>query len=349
MAFIRPTLAALIDQVIADIQSRIPGTDATLRRSNLNVLSRVLAAGLHGLYGYIQWLAAQLIYDTAEGVYLERWASIWKINRIPASFAVGTLSVTGLSGVTLPALTELQRADGALFTVDADVTLVNGAAVVAVTALDAGQLGNTAIGTGLKLSNPVANINSSAVANLLSGGSDAETDEALRARLIARIQKPPHGGAKHDYEAWALECAGVTRAWVAPQELGAGTVSVRFVRDNDSNLVPDLNEVAIVQAYLDDKRPVTAKVTVLAPIPVALNFVISLITPNTLAVRDAVMAELADLIQREAAPGKVLYLSHIRAAISAAAGEDNYVMSSPSADVAYGVGEIAVMGVVTWL
>jgi uncharacterized phage protein gp47/JayE len=66
-------------------------------------------------------------------------------------------------------------------------------------------------------------------------------------------------------------------------------------------------------------------------------------------VREAVVAELADLIQRESAPGKVLYLSHMRAAISAAAGEENYVMSSPNADVAYGVGEIAVMGAVTWL
>lgn len=349
MAFTRPTLADLIVRAFTDIQSRLPGIDATLRRSNLNVLSRVHAAAVHGLYGYIQWLALQIIYDTAEGVILERWASIWKVYRIPASFATGTVTLTGTNGVTIPAGTELQRADDALYTVDADVDVAAGTAVVAVTAVEAGQAGNATTGYALTLTTPIGGIAATGTAGALSGGADAEKDDALRARFIARIQQPPHGGAKHDYEAWALEVPGVTRAWVYPQELGAGTVTVRFVRDNDVSLIPDAGEVATVQTYIDERRSVTAKgCYVVAPVAAPLAFSIG-VTPNTAAVKSAVTAELTDLISRESQPGGTLLLSHIRAAISAAAGETNYNMTAPAADVTNATGHMTTMGVITWL
>lgn len=348
MAFTRPALADLISRAINDILARLPGSDATLRRSNLNVLARVHAAAVHGLYGYIQWLSQQLIYDTAEAEYLERWASVWGVSRIAASFAIGNATLTGTNGTVIPALTELQRADGILFTVDADVTIAAGTAIAAVTAVDAGQLGNSATGTALTLTTPISGVDGTATSGTLSGGADSETDTALRDRLIARIQNPPHGGDKADYQAWALEVAGVTRAWVHPQELGAGTLSVRFVRDNDASLIPDAGEVAAVQDYIDGLRPVTATVTVLAPVAVPLAFSIA-VAPNTQAVKDAVTAELADLISREASPGGTLYLSHIRAAISAAAGETNYTMTTPSADVVNATGNMATMGTITWL
>jgi uncharacterized phage protein gp47/JayE len=349
MAFSRPALSDLIVRAFADIQSRLPGSDATLRRSNLNVLSRVHAAAVHGLYGFIQWLATQIIYDTAEAEYLERWASIWGINRTTASFSTGMITLTGTNGVTIPALTELQRADGALYTTDADVTIAAGTATAAVTAVDAGASGNAVTGYVLTLTTPIGGVTGTATAGTLSGGADAETDDALRARFIARIQQSPHGGAKHDYEAWALEVAGVTRAWVYPQELGAGTVTVRFVRDNDASIIPDVGEVDTVQAYIDERRPVSLKgFYVVAPVAAPLAFSIG-VMPNTQAVKDAVTAELTDLISRESVPGGTLLLSHIRAAISAAAGETNYTMTAPAADVANTTGNMTTMGVITWL
>ena len=288
--------------------------------------------------------------------YLERWSNIWGINRIAASFATGSVTLTGTNGVIIPAGTELQRSDGVLYATDADVTIASGTATAVITAIDAGKLGNAAPNIVLTLTSPIAGISSTAItvtfvagANwALDGGADAETDTALRSRFIARIRQPPHGGAKFDYEAWALQVAGVTRVWIFPQELGAGTLTVRFVRDNDASLIPDSNEVATVQAYIDNLRPVTAQVTVVAPVEVPLNLSIAL-TPNNTTVKAAVTAELADLISREAIPGGTLYLSHIRAAISAAAGETNYTMSAPNADVTNTTGNMTTLGAITWL
>jgi len=72
------------------------------------------------------------------------------------------------------------------------------------------------------------------------------------------------------------------------------------------------------------------------------------LAPDTEAVRAAVAAELADLIRREAEPEGGLYLSHIREAISLAAGEVDHALVSPVADVAAGTGEIITMGAITW-
>jgi uncharacterized phage protein gp47/JayE len=348
MAFSRPALPDLIARAVNDMLARLPGSDATLRRSNLNVLARMHAGVTHGLYGFIDWASRQIIYDTAEIEYLERWSTIWGVQRLPAAFATGLVTLTGSNGAVIPAGTELQRADGVLYVTDADATITLGSATVPVMAGAAGADGNADSGAGLILTTPVAAVDSAAITGALSGGADAETPAALLSRLLRRIQQPPHGGAKHDYEAWALQVPGVTRVWVSPGELGAGTVVVRFVRDYDDSMIPDAGEVATVQAYIDVRRPVTAQVTVAAPAAVPLDFTIA-VTPNTQAVKDAVEAELADLISREAVPGGTLYLSHIQATISGAAGETNYTLTAPSADVVSAAGQITTMGAITWV
>ena len=226
----------------------------------------------------------------------------------------------------------LQALDGVQYQTTADATVTVPTATASVAALVAAAAGNRTTGQTLTLTSPIVGVQSSATAGALTGGADLESDDDLRARLIDRIQQPPHGGDAHDYVTWALEVPGVTRAWCFPMELGEGTVTVRFVRDDDASLIPDAGEVAAVQAYIDALRPVTAAVTVVAPTAVPLAFSIA-VAPNTAAVKAAVQAELSDLIARESKPGGTIYLSHIRAAISAAVGEDNYTMSAPSAAI----------------
>lgn len=351
MPFTRPTLPQIIQRMVSDIESRLAGTDARLRRSNLNVTARMLSGAVHGLYGAVDNLSRQIIIDTADAEYLNRWASIWGVTRKPAANSIGPMPVTGLSGAIVPADTLVSRADGATFTVDADVELVAGVATAQLTAVEPGAAGNTAEGSALTFVTPVAGVNTSALVGVggLVNGSDTEDDVSLRARLLARIQETPQGGADFDYVNWAKAVPGVTRAWVYPQELGAGTVTVRFMRDDDlATAIPDAPEVAAVQAYIDARRPVTADVTVVAPIAVPLNFTIGVV-PNTAIVKAAVEAELVDLIRREASPGGTLLLSHIREAISIAAGETNYNMTSPVADVALTTGNISTFGAITWL
>lgn len=351
MAWIRPLLQTLIDRNQADIEASLPGTDARLRRSNLNIIAKIISACTHGLYGYLEYIAKQILPDTADTTYLDRHASLWlSVPRKAASYATGQVVFTGSNGILIPAGTVLVRSDGIEYDTDADATIVAGTATANVTGMTAGQTTNAIANTQLSLASPIAGITGTVLvgSGALVGGADTEDDEDLRARVIARIKQAPHGGSDFDYETWALEVPGVTRAWVYPLELGIGTVVVRFVRDNDVSLIPDAGEIAAVQAYIDERRPVTAQVTVAAPTAVPLNFSIDL-TPDTAPVRAAVEAELRDLILREAIPGGTILLSHIREAISIAAGEQNYVMSAPAADVTNTVGNITTFGAITWL
>ena len=351
MPFARPTLAELIDRSASDIETRLPGADARLRRSNLNVLARVHAAAVHGLYGHLDFLARQLMIDTAEIEYLDRWSAIWGVPRKAAAAAKGNVTFTGTNGTNVPAATQLLRSDGAAFTTDGAGVIAAGTLTLAVTASLAGAAGNTDMNALLNLAAPIAGINGSATvaAGGLSQGADTESDDSLRARLIARIATPPQGGDKDDYIAWAKEVAGVTRAWVYPLLTGAGTVTVYFVRDDDAGtIIPDAGEIAALQAYIDARRPVTATVTVLAPVADPLAFTFTMLDPNTQAVKDAITAELADLLRREAQPGGTILLSHIREAISLAAGENNFTLTVPAADVVSAAGHMSTMGAIAF-
>ena len=143
----------------------------------------------------------------------------------------------------------------------------------------------------------------------------------------------------------------VTRAWVARAlARGLGTVDVYVMTDDaTANGIPTAAVVAIVQAYIDARRPVTADVDVFAPTAEELDITINNATPSTQAVQDAIEAELGDLIRRESEPGGTILISRIREAISTAQGETDHELTAPVADVAVAASaEISVLGTVTF-
>ncbi|MCW8918901.1 MAG: baseplate J/gp47 family protein [Gammaproteobacteria bacterium] len=353
MPFLRPSLSDLIERAAADIQTQLPGTEPRLRRSLLDVLSRVHSGVSHALYGYINWSSQQFLPDTADAEALDRMASLWlQQPRLAAVAAVGSADLSGIDGSVIPAGTLLQRGDGVEYATTAEVTIAAGVAVVAVAAVVAGADGNAVMGVSLTLVSPIAGVQSQATvaAGGLTGGADVEVDDSLRARIITRMRQQPHGGAKHDYEQWASEAhPDVTRVWVYPQELAANGVTIRLMTDDaTANGIPQQAVIDAVQAYIDGVRPTTADPIVVAPIAVPLDITISGLSPDTSEVRAAVEAELADLVRRDAEPGGAVLVSRIREAISIAAGESDHVLVSPVADIAHATGEIAVPGVVTW-
>lgn len=351
MPFARPTLTELIDRVITDISSRVTGVDsAVLRRSLLGIVGQSEAGAVHMLYGYLDWIAKQSIIDTAEKEYLERWAAIWKVIRKTADFAAGSIALSGTAGALILDGTIVQRQDGVQYKVLGDASFSGGPLVVPILALLAGESGNFGSDLPVFLLSPIAGVQSTATTiTKIEGGLDVEPDERLLARLLARIQQPPHGGAKSDYELWALEVTGVTRVWVYPLQMGAGTVTVLFVCDEDVSIIPSPAKVAEVQAYIDapTRRPVTAEVFVAAPIADPLDMNIKL-SPNTSAVQNAVRAELADLMDRDSEPGGPILISRLREAVSLAAGEGNNQIVTPTVDVTHATGHMATLGTLTF-
>jgi len=329
MPFNRPTLADLIARADAEISSRL-GLGPLLRRGVLSVIARTLAGLTHELHGRLLWISRQLLPDTAEQEYLERHGIIRGVPRKAATFAVGNVTFTGTETTVIGKGTRLVRADGVAFTVDRLVTILGGSALAAVTAEEAGVGGNTAAATVLSLASPIGGIDSDVTVDPdgLSSGADEETDAALRARILEVWQAPPQGGSATDYEIWAKEVAGVTRAWALPLHLGAGTVGVTFVEDdNELGIIPSAGSVAAVQTHIDARRPATAVATVFAPGVLAMDVTLTLV-PNTAEVQAQVNDALAAMLKRDTEPGAGILMSRIDEAISLAAGETDHTISN---------------------
>lgn len=345
MAFDRPTLRELITQMTADAEREAGAKQ--LRQSNLRVLPKVFAYACHALYGFITWILKQLFPDTAEKQFLERQASIQGIYRQAASKATGTLTVSYTEGATLPVGTIFMADDQTRYETTAEPEV--GSYTVPVQCLETGTIGNREAGQTYTLVSPVVGVDAEAVGSEMAGGAEAESDESLRKRLLFRLQNPPRGGAKEDYIAWAEEVPGVTRSWCFPKEQGIGTVVVRFATDGmTENGIPTSGMVQIVSDYIAEVAPVTATPYVVAPVAKPVNFRIKDLIPDSESVRAQVEAELKSLFIKEAHPGEALKLTHIQQAISSAAGEDDYELLEPTADVPADSTQLLVVGEVTY-
>lgn len=354
MPFVRPPLEEILERVDAELVSRL-ALGSLLRRSVLGALARVLAGSSHLLHGHLDWIARQVLPDTAELEHLERWAAVWGVGRKPASAWSGMALFAGSTGSTVPAGTKLQRDDGTEYETQEDGTLVGGEASVPIAALEVGAGPNIEAGAVLALTSPVPGVQPTATVleEELADGAEVESDEDLRARVLERIQEPPHGGTQQDYPAWCLEVPGVTRAWAFPLHLGPGTVGVTIASDDaPDGPIPEAGLVSAVQAYIDERRPVTAAVTVYAPIPREIVLQIEL-SPDSLELRAAVEASLSDLIRREAAPGSTLLVSHLREAISTTPGETDHELQliddEVPGDLEIDASELGILGEIVWV
>lgn len=345
MPFETPSLPVLVSRTQSDLAG-----DA-MRRSDAQVLARALSGAAYGLYGYLDWIVDQILPDTADEEILERIATL-RLNqpRKPAQPASGEVRFNAAALAVLDAGTVLQANDGRTYKVSVGKTTIAGINSATVEAVDAGVMGNADPGLLLTLVQPVEGVavTFTVLPPGLIGGVALESVESLRARVVRSYRVIPHGGSKDDYETWALECPGVTRAWCRRNYMGPGTVGIFFMRDDDLDPIPDAAQLEEVRQYIEPLRPVTAEVYVLPPVRLPVVYSIRLV-PDTGAGRAAVEAQLTDLHSREAGLGETLLLSHVNEAISSAAGEQDHKLISPSTDITAAPNQLRTYGGCIWL
>jgi uncharacterized phage protein gp47/JayE len=321
-------------------------------------MSDAQGALCHLTLQYIDWLALQLLPDTAETEWLDRHGKIWLVNadgstgRKVATFSAGTVEFTGMFGIVVPIATPLSatipgtnNSVSVGFETTEQITIGNAPTACTVRALDAGAVGNLPTGTALGV--VIDGVDSCTVVNI-TGGVDTENDENLRARVLTRIQQPPQGGAAHDYLNWALAVPGVTRAWVAPNEMGIGTVTVRVMMDElraDEDGFPRATDLAAVQLYMDKMRPVAVKdMFVLAPLRQPVDVYVKALMPDTPGIRAACEQSIRDMLYDRAAPGQTIYSAWKYYALMDTAGVDSFILTNSLDDVMPSPGHMAVLG-----
>ncbi|KAA8555064.1 baseplate J/gp47 family protein [Pseudomonas marginalis] len=345
MPFETPSLPVLISRTQSDLASDV------LRRSDAQVLARTLSGTAYGLYGYLDWIVDQILPDRADEETLERIAILrLSQTRNPAQPAEGSVGFTAAALAVLDVDVVLQADDGRTYKVTTGLTTAAGLNTTTIAAVDAGVLGNADAGLTLKLIQPVEGVVNTftVLAPGLTGGIAQESVESLRARVVRSYRVIPHGGSKDDYETWALEVPGVTRAWCRGNYLGPGTVGLFVMRDGDAEPVPNPAQLAEVKTYIEPLRPVTAELYVLAPVEKPVAYQIHAV-PDTSQVRAAIQAQLIDLHEREAGLGETLLITHIAESISGSAGETDHQLVAPAANVTAAANELLTFGGITWL
>jgi uncharacterized phage protein gp47/JayE len=351
-----PSLSTVRGLVRDSIRAKLPGSDATVPNSVLRITSDVQAGLCHLTLQYVDWLALQLLPDTAETEWLDRHGQIWLVNadgtvgRKQPTPSQGSVTVTGTNGVLLPLATELTSANDVNYETTQQITIGVGPTPVTVRAIDYGSQGNQLPGASLSLTNPVAGVDGTTTVVALDGGTDQETDDELRARILRRIQQPPMGGDATDYEAWALAVPGVTRAWASPNAMGVGTVTVRFLMDDlraDDDGWPQPQDVAAVADYIDKMRPVTVKdCYVVAPIKQFIDITIANLVPDTTEVQAEIEQSLRDMLFTKAAPGQTIFASWVSYAIMSAPSVQSFQLVTTADYVMPDPGHMAVLGTI---
>jgi uncharacterized phage protein gp47/JayE len=354
MPWATPTLKEVRGLVRDNIRASLPGADASVPNSVLRVLSDAQGGLCHLTLQYIDWLALQLLPDTAETEWLDRHGAIWLVNsdgtigRKQATFAEGIVEFTGTSGTVIPEGSRLSGAGSESgYETTAEIVIGTGPTQAPVRSLDAGTIGNLEAGEILGMVATIPGADGTAVVVEMTGGVEPENDDDLRARILHRIQNPPMGGAQEDYVTWALAVPGVTRAWAAPEQ-GIGTITVRFLMDElraSDDGWPTPTDVQTVHDYINKMRPVTVKdCYVLAPIKHFVDVTIQNLMPDEVETEAAVEASLRDMLFKMAKPGQTIYAAWISYAIMNAPGVQSFNLITTDDVVMPSLGHMAVLG-----
>lgn len=364
MPYQQPTLSDLFSTSLNDIvASNVTQGKSLLPKSILRRLAWMFANLVWGNYDYLSYCYRQAVPWTATDENLDAWGALRDVTLKDATASVLTLTSSGgNAGIPLPAQTVITRADGVTYATTVGVTTdANGAVTCTVECQQTGTVGNCDPGTSFTLQTAIPGINAAfASVATVTTGTDVETPDEFRTRVLQAFATPDGGGKASDYVKWAETAPGVTRAWCLPNGAGIGTVVVYTMFD-DAEAAADGFPQGTNGAATDDNRyttatgdqltvanqiaidqPVTALVISMAPIAAAIDVQIDV--PLTAAQQSAGLTALAGLYLDSGTPlGMTVSQSDVSDALKSA-GISGFDLTSPSFPVNIPVGSLPVIG-----
>ena len=324
-----------------------------------------VAEQLSEAYRALEGVPSMLFVDESSGGYIDLvgW-QYYSITRREGTRAYCDISFSGTPGLVIPQGTAFLTAGGLAYSLLAAVTLgEDGAGEGRLEAAEAGSAYNVEAGAIDRMYVNLTGL-TGYQSEAAAGGTDAESDAALLARIRERVQRPPTSGNGYQYRQWAMEIPGVGNAKVVELPSGPGTVGITLVDSNDR--APAEGIVEAVEAHIEEERPVGAAVTVAAATEreVTVAAQVSLTGgAGAGAVQDAFRAALAGYLHTliEGKYGTVYYkpaddqpytllYNRVLALLLNVDGVENFAsltVNGGTADVTIQAGEIPVLGEVS--
>jgi hypothetical protein len=184
----------IASQMKAALLSTMPELDTSVGTPAAKILDAV-AASIANAYVDNQLLSYVYDIDSKTGADLDTFCQLFGIARLPAKRATGTVVFSRASGFTDTVFIAVSLQISSSQDVPVIVQTVTGATMnsgvttvtVPVQAVNAGPTGNVGAGLLTNISSPVQGVSTVTNTTALSGGTDQETDSALRARWKATV------------------------------------------------------------------------------------------------------------------------------------------------------------------
>ncbi len=200
--------------------------------------------------------ADELMPDTATGEGLQRWLDVSGVELRPAQGSIGTIIFDASQSAPVALGLRLVDTTGQLFEVYTGATYDDGDEIPVV-AISTGDSTNLPGGTVLRWVTPPPFAASTAVVSDegFVNGTDEDSEDDARARMLAVFQDPPaSGNPSHVAKIAEDSTATVQKAFVYPAAQGAGTYHVAVISKptatNKERTVSDAKMNTIVRPYV---------------------------------------------------------------------------------------------------
>lgn len=359
------TPSEIAAQLRAAFDGKLEGALARIWPNNVAISAKAYGTAVSGAHDHQAWIARQIFTHSCDDDVLVDHGQDMQLPIRQATAAAGEAVGIAAGALTIRRGTIFSRADGRSYRLATDVFTAGGTVSLPLVAIEAGASGVALPGATLAAQD-TADLSNVVVGPAgLTGGADRESYDSYRARLrFFKAYRPGHARPS-DYVIWASEVSGVSRVFVERRPFGPGTVRVYVLFDGVyPNGIAPAGEIARVQSHLEIVGASgVADITVAAPSPLPVPITVSGLSPNQIAVRNAVELEISAMFSRRArvagidpghsampflATAQTFSRSWIGQAIANAAGEDRHVLDLPPADVIVAAGKIPVPGVLTF-
>lgn len=313
-------------QILQSIKPSINTNDST---SDFVIRGKVFAAFASGLYGDQDKVNNDTYISSASPTGLVFHGQDLNLPQLPAtqSISVG-LELSGTNGTVVNPgdINLIYVPTGVTYTNTTGGTVALGVLTVSIIANSPGVIGNVSAPAAFSVISPPAGITTSAnLTSDLADGSDAESTDSYRSRLLNRLQQPPAGGNANDYRNFAFAADPSVRTVVVNRfGRGLGTVDIYITTgttDIDTAVTNGLSIVRVpaqslldtVEAYYLANAPLTDCPAVFGPTEIAYDMTINvdlasnilLTTVPSDPVNNPLNLTVSQLIKREV--GRALY------------------------------------------
>ncbi len=342
MTYKRPTLKEISQRVQNHLEA------GGIAYSFKGLLGNAISGLSHILHGHIDYVVKQIRPDTATGEFLDQWANIFKVPRKgpqPTKVKVIIKADLAHSEERVSKDWLIDKFDFHLIGSEISHILTGDKQTIELCSEKLGII-EISLSSVVKMAINTVGIEILEIAKIIPG-SETESDELLRHRLLRAIAYPPRGGTAMDYINWTESVASIRKAWVRTTKMTgiAGHIEIAFSPEVDGQYHSLTEE--LINNVFPRLAPADVQINVIKPkaIPIKIQFEVK---PNDLTAK--VWQEIDDIFRKAEPKGFLddnLRLTtgriplHKIAAIGEKLAAEQFILAEPKQDIEVNDLEIA--------